>query len=132
MTWVDPALRPRRRKWAGWVQFQMSAGQPCARCGLDLVGFTYRYTFVLNAWLHTPPADRLWLIFRYPQLRHTLRVMGFEPDSSFAVADHVVPLWEGGADDEANLQLLCGACHKPKTREEAHRRARVPKKRFAS
>ncbi len=110
----------------------MSAGQPCARCGLDLVGFTYRYTFVLNAWLHTPPADRLWLIFRYPQLRHTLRVMGFEPDSSFAVADHVVPLWEGGADDEANLQLLCGACHKPKTREEAHRRARVPKKRFAS
>lgn len=37
------------------------------------------------------------------------------------VADHIVPLAEGGADDESNLQSLCHACHRTKTSEEARR-----------
>lgn len=36
--------------------------------------------------------------------------------------DHVVPLWEGGADDESNFQSLCIEHHKAKTSEEAKRR----------
>lgn len=36
--------------------------------------------------------------------------------------DHIVPLIEGGADDEANLQSLCVSCHKAKTAREASRR----------
>jgi 5-methylcytosine-specific restriction protein A len=38
--------------------------------------------------------------------------------------DHVVPLWQGGADDESNLQGLCVACHEAKTSREAGERAR--------
>lgn len=42
--------------------------------------------------------------------------------------DHIVPLWEGGADDESNMQTLCSGphgCHTRKSAEEAKRRARV-------
>lgn len=38
--------------------------------------------------------------------------------------DHVVPLWDGGVDDESNYQSLCVPCHKAKTADEATRRAR--------
>lgn len=38
--------------------------------------------------------------------------------------DHVTPKSAGGGDDEANLQALCGACHRGKTiRESVRRRA---------
>ena len=40
--------------------------------------------------------------------------------------DHVVPLEQGGSNDDDNLQLLCsgvGRCHDLKTREEAKQRA---------
>ena len=40
--------------------------------------------------------------------------------------DHVVPLEQGGSNDDSNLQLLCsgvGRCHDLKTREEAKQRA---------
>lgn len=33
-------------------------------------------------------------------------------------ADHIVPLILGGAHSEANLQVLCGWCHKEKSRED--------------
>jgi 5-methylcytosine-specific restriction protein A len=33
--------------------------------------------------------------------------------------DHVVPLSEGGADDETNEQGLCDACHAEKSQREA-------------
>ena len=32
--------------------------------------------------------------------------------------DHIVPLFNGGADDETNLQGLCEDCHKAKTRAD--------------
>lgn len=37
--------------------------------------------------------------------------------------DHVVPLADGGADDEANLQTLCPEHHAAKTAREAAARA---------
>jgi len=33
--------------------------------------------------------------------------------------DHIVPLAEGGADDETNEQALCDDCHETKSRGEA-------------
>lgn len=40
--------------------------------------------------------------------------------------DHVVPIWEGGSEeDDDNLQSLCDPCHKAKTAAEAGRRART-------
>lgn len=39
--------------------------------------------------------------------------------------DHIIPLSEGGADDETNFQVLCPNCHATKTLNEAiERRAR--------
>ena len=37
------------------------------------------------------------------------------------IADHVVPLTQGGADNESNLQGVCSRCHKAKTQGEAAR-----------
>lgn len=36
--------------------------------------------------------------------------------------DHIIPLWQGGKDDESNYQSLCDECHKDKTAEEARDR----------
>ena len=33
--------------------------------------------------------------------------------------DHIVPLIDGGKDDESNYQSLCDECHKVKTADEA-------------
>ena len=38
--------------------------------------------------------------------------------------DHVVPLWEGGSDEDSNKELLCTACHQAKSAEEAKRRGK--------
>ena len=38
--------------------------------------------------------------------------------SAFQV-DHVVPLWQGGGNDEGNLRALCPNCHALKTQDEA-------------
>jgi 5-methylcytosine-specific restriction protein A len=35
--------------------------------------------------------------------------------------DHIVPLAEGGADDETNEQALCDDCHKVKSLAESGR-----------
>jgi len=40
-----------------------------------------------------------------------------------AELDHKVPLWEGGAEHEANLQPLCTSCHAAKTAAEGSRLA---------
>ena len=39
-----------------------------------------------------------------------------------AHVDHVIPLEEGGTDDDANLACRCSSCHGRKTREEQRRR----------
>jgi hypothetical protein len=33
--------------------------------------------------------------------------------------DHITPKWQGGADDEDNIQMLCANCHEDKTYEES-------------
>jgi 5-methylcytosine-specific restriction endonuclease McrA len=38
--------------------------------------------------------------------------------------DHVIPLSEGGADDDSNTQALCEACHEVKSKAEAARGVR--------
>ncbi len=40
------------------------------------------------------------------------------------IADHAIPLAEGGKDDESNLRGICAECHKAKTQDEATRGAR--------
>lgn len=37
--------------------------------------------------------------------------------------DHIVPVWDGGTDEDENLQSLCKPCHRAKTAREAARRA---------
>ena len=41
-----------------------------------------------------------------------------------AAVDHIVPLWNGGTDDDANKELLCQPCHDAKSAREARERAR--------
>ena len=36
--------------------------------------------------------------------------------------DHIVPLWEGGGNDDDNLQAICANCHSEKSILEAARR----------
>lgn len=43
------------------------------------------------------------------------------------VCDHIVPLSEGGTDDDSNLQTICQACDKEKTSLEALRGRGVSK-----
>ena len=38
--------------------------------------------------------------------------------------DHIVPLWQGGSDDESNLQAINHECHKRKSAIEAAQRYR--------
>ena len=44
------------------------------------------------------------------------------PDAG--ICDHIVPLSQGGTDDEDNLQTICRPCDKRKTRQEAARGGR--------
>jgi 5-methylcytosine-specific restriction protein A len=37
--------------------------------------------------------------------------------------DHIVPLWKGGSDEDANKELLCRPCHDEKSAVEAAERA---------
>ena len=41
--------------------------------------------------------------------------------------DHIIPLWEGGTNEEENLQPLCAECHAQKTQKEAMRRGKQPR-----
>ncbi len=38
--------------------------------------------------------------------------------------DHVIPAFEGGTSESANLQALCGPHHRDKTLRESHRAAK--------
>jgi 5-methylcytosine-specific restriction endonuclease McrA len=38
------------------------------------------------------------------------------------VVDHVIPLWNGGSDEDANKALFCNPCHDAKTATEAGQR----------
>jgi 5-methylcytosine-specific restriction endonuclease McrA len=42
-----------------------------------------------------------------------------------AHVDHILPLDDGGTDDDANLQTLCSSCHGRKTRAEQRARGQL-------
>lgn len=42
--------------------------------------------------------------------------------------DHIVPKFEGGTEDDDNLQAICTTCHRAKTRAEALRARGAVKK----
>lgn len=40
--------------------------------------------------------------------------------------DHIIPLAQGGSDDDSNIRCLCAECHDARTREQfGHRPAKV-------
>ena len=39
--------------------------------------------------------------------------------------DHVIPLIDGGSNDEDNLQTLCRGCHIDKSRQEVYNRSKT-------
>ncbi len=45
--------------------------------------------------------------------------------------DHAVPRFEGGLDEDENLQALCRGCHIQKTRRETERRLNTPQEVIA-
>ena len=44
--------------------------------------------------------------------------------------DHIIPKAKGGADDDDNLQAICGPCHDAKTAREADERQRSGRPRL--
>lgn len=52
----------------------------------------------------------------------TCSVCGRVVSGRHAHVDHVVPLEDGGSDDDTNLQVLCEEDHGRKTRAEQRRR----------
>ena len=50
--------------------------------------------------------------------RRFLKAQGLTRTPAGCQVDHVVPLAKGGADDPANMQLLCGAALEAKERTE--------------
>jgi 5-methylcytosine-specific restriction endonuclease McrA len=47
---------------------------------------------------------------------------GVVVDGLRAHVDHIIPIEDGGTDDDKNLQVLCSADHGRKTVEEQRRR----------
>lgn len=43
--------------------------------------------------------------------------------------DHIVPVCDGGTDDESNLAAICASCHARKTAAEANRHNAAAKPR---
>lgn len=56
---------------------------------------------------------------------YTCAACGRVVSGKAAHVDHVVPLEEGGTDDDANLQVLCDEDHGRKTRCEQRRRGKL-------
>lgn len=48
---------------------------------------------------------------------------------ALAHVDHIVPLWEGGSDSDANKEGICLEHHLAKSAEEEARRPRAPTSR---
>jgi 5-methylcytosine-specific restriction endonuclease McrA len=76
-----------------------------------------------------PTRLRLAILHRDPICRCTgCRHHTGRCTSPSTIADHIVPIAEGGADDPSNGQGLCAPCHDLKTRAEMARgRARTSK-----
>jgi hypothetical protein len=111
----------------------------CRVCGLnvqslklcleDMRGLSRGYA---ARWDQTPPTESLRCLWR-AVLVATLRALelrGFDVRyerwqswSALWACDHIVEHAEGGPLEPENLQLLCTACHKTKTRDYMRRRS---------
>lgn len=79
-------------------------GEICCECGCR-GGTIWRRA---GCWSGDQWGDDAWERFRYTAVN---------PSSNLEV-EHVIPLSEGGANDDNNLRLMCTACHKRKTSAE--------------
>lgn len=101
---VSPMLPPRR----------------CGRCGRLVSG----RCSCRPAWSQSRPVHRIsgrklqrlrdQLFNREPICQHC----GKQPST---IRDHIIPLAEGGADNEQNVQALCNTCSDAKTAKESQR-----------
>ncbi len=130
MTYVDKALRVRRKhNGPAWARAHLWRGCEAPGCDVNPGVLTSRLEAVKVAANRVSRSDWPYVILRPLFAQQWLRRQGFNPSLPLGVADHIVPIWEGGADGESNLQLLCQPCHREKTSGEARRRARAPKHR---
>lgn len=74
-----------------------------------------RPTYTPRARGRTLQEARKRLLTREPLCRHCI-VRGVLRVAT--QIDHIVPLWQGGADNDANKQPLCDDCHAVKTLRE--------------
>jgi 5-methylcytosine-specific restriction enzyme A len=113
-----------------------AAPKPCSQpgCGVLVRDGTSRCSkHQREAWAKKPTATkritgrklqaiRATLFMRQP-LCVTCEVQGLVVLAT--QRDHIVPLMDGGADDDTNTQGLCHACHEAKSLAEALRARRV-------
>jgi 5-methylcytosine-specific restriction enzyme A len=69
----------------------------------------------------------VWMARRARWLKHQpvcVMCLACGRTSAASQVDHVIPLIDGGRDDESNYQSLCEPCHIAKTAEEAAARSR--------
>lgn len=108
-----------------------AAPRPCSQRGCQTLvsdGSGRCAAHPRDAWIKTAPVKRITgrrlqamrarLFSRSPLCEECLR------QGRAIVAtqrDHIVPLAEGGVDDETNEQALCDACHEAKSLGEAQR-----------
>ena len=59
-----------------------------------------------------------WTKLRRKWLTHNPLCVMCEAHGYFNMADHIVPLFKGGDDNENNYQSLCVDCHRIKTKED--------------
>lgn len=100
-----------------------AALRPCATC--HRAGCTVH---VRPAWGHARPVQRI-RGRRLQRMRD--RLFSRQPlcvlclkagrTAIATIRDHIIPLEEGGQDNEANEQAICADCHRVKTQAEALR-----------
>lgn len=108
-----------------------AAPRPCTKLGCRTLvsdGSGRCSTHPREAWVKCTPTKRITgrrLQAMRASLfsRHPLCVKCLEQDLAVPATerDHVIPLAEGGADDETNEQALCAACHEVKSIAESQR-----------
>jgi len=98
----------------------MAPPRACATCGrLDCP--VHRRT---GPWHHAHPVTRTKGRKLQAVREQLLRTHPFCVRCGLEVAtvrDHIVPLCEGGPDEETNVQALCATCHDAKTQAESRR-----------
>lgn len=107
-----------------------AARRPCTHPGCGALTTTGRCeAHPRRAWLKREPVRRT-LVGRALQAKRA-EFIGRDPFCALhrkrgelvrgAILDHVVPLEEGGTDDDDNLQWICRECSDAKTAAEARR-----------